>query len=72
MEPQQQSRADEQRQLDHVRRELVSEFGDRLPTSEVEARFGAIVHEFDEAPVRTFVPVLARRRVRQQLLSAQG
>jgi hypothetical protein len=66
-----QSRDDEQRQLEHVRRELVDEFGDRLPPSELDARFGAIVREFDEAPVRTFVPVLARRRARQ-LLSAQG
>lgn len=58
---------DEQRQLEHTKRDLVVEFGDRLPSAEVGARFDAIVAEYAEAPVRTFIPVLARRRVRQEL-----
>lgn len=69
MNPQSSTRSapDERRQLDHVRRELLSEFGDRLSADELDARFAAIVQEFDEAPVRAFIPVLARRRARQQL-----
>ena len=59
---------DEQRQLESARRDLVLEFSGRLPADEVEARFDAIVSEFEHAPVRTFVPVLARRRVRQVLV----
>ena len=56
---------DELRQLESVRSELLREFGAR--PDDVNARFDAIVHEFDGAPVRTFVPVLARRRVREEL-----
>ncbi len=59
---------DEQRQLASARRDLVQEFSGRLPADEVGARFDAIVAEFEGAPVRTFVPVLARRRVRQVLV----
>ena len=59
------SQDDELRQLESVRSELLREFGAR--TEDVNARFDAVVHEFDGAPVRTFVPVLARRRVREEL-----
>ena len=60
---------DELRQLEHAKRELVVEFRDRLPAEQVTARFDRIVAEFEGAPVRTFIPVLARRRVRQELIS---
>lgn len=58
---------DERRQLDRLREEVTREYGARLDPAQVAARFDAIVREFDGAPVRAFVPVLARRRVRQEL-----
>jgi hypothetical protein len=60
---------DERRQLESAKQDLVLEFGDRLPSDQLTARFDAIVAEFEGAPVRTFIPVLARRRVRQELIS---
>jgi hypothetical protein len=61
------SDADEQRQLDAARRDLVAEFADRVSEAEVTARFDEVVHTFDGAPVRTFVPVLAGRQARERL-----
>ena len=61
---------DEKRQLESLRIDLQREFEGRMPAEEVSARFDAIVGEFDGAPVRTFVPVLARRRVRQEMTGA--
>jgi hypothetical protein len=58
---------DEQRQLDAACRDLVVEFGERLPESDVAARFSEIVRRFEEAPIRTFIPVLAQREARAQL-----
>lgn len=60
---------DEQRQLDDARAALVSEFAGRLPESEVAERFGDIVCEFQAAPIRGFVPVLAQRKARERLRS---
>jgi hypothetical protein len=60
-------RDDELRQLESARRDLVQEFQDRLSVDQVSSRFDAIVAEFDDAPVRTFVPVLARRRAHREL-----
>jgi len=60
---------DEQRQLESVRRDLVRQY-DRLAPEHVSARFDAIVAEFAGAPVRTFVPVLAQRRLREELAGA--
>lgn len=58
---------DEQRQLEAARAALVSEFAGRLPEDEVAARFGEIVAEFQTAPIRGFVPVLAQRKARERL-----
>jgi hypothetical protein len=58
---------DEQRQLETARRDLVAEFADRVPESEITARFDAIAGQYAEAPVRTFVPVLVGRQARQSL-----
>ena len=58
---------DEQRQLEAARAALVSEFAGRLPEDEVAARFGEIVAEFEAAPIRGFVPVLAQRKARERL-----
>jgi hypothetical protein len=63
-------RDDEQRQLESARRDLVQEFQDRLAPEQVSSRFDAIVDEFDGAPVRTFIPVLARRRARRELATS--
>ena len=64
--------SDEQRQLDRIRQELLSEFGARLSPTVIDARFDEIVRAFDRARGRAFVPVLARRRVRQLLVTAAG
>ena len=58
---------DEKRQLDRARRDLVTEFADRVPPHEVEARFDEILRQFEGAPVRSFVPVLAGRVARERL-----
>ena len=58
---------DEQRQLQRTCQDLVREFGDRIPEADVQERFSEIVHRFDGAPVRSFVPVLAGRAARQRL-----
>ena len=65
-------RDDERRQLESARLDLVQEFQDRLSSDQVGARFDAIVADFDGAPVRSFVPVLARRRARRELSSTSG
>ena len=64
-----QTRDDERRQLDSVRRDLEREFAGRTSPEVVAARFDAVVAGFADAPVRTYVPVLARRTARQQLSS---
>lgn len=56
---------DDETTLQHARADVVRRYGDRLP--DVAERFDAIVAEFDGAPVRTFVPVLAERRLRRLL-----
>ena len=58
---------DEQRQLTAAREDLVLEFADRLDGAAVTARFEQVVAGFEGAPIRTFVPVIARRVARQEL-----
>jgi hypothetical protein len=60
---------DEQRQLEAARAALVSEFAGRLPAEQVAERFADIVREFEAAPIRGFVPVLAQRKARERLRS---
>ena len=62
---------EEHRQLEHVRAELVREFAGLLSAEDVEWRFRRIVGDFDGAPVRTFVPVLAHKRAREVMRPAQ-
>lgn len=57
---------DERRQLEHLRSEMLRERGE-LTVAHVNALFDRIVAQFDGAPVRTFVPVLARRHLRGEL-----
>lgn len=61
------SDADEQRQLASVRAELLREFGETLGEDQVQERFAATVGQFDGAPIRSFVPVLAQRSARLAL-----
>ena len=58
---------DEVRQLANVQADLQREFGDPAVADQVERRFRETVARFDGAPIRSFVPVLAQRRVRQDL-----
>ena len=58
--------ADEVRQLEELRRELLRDFGEMAP-ARLNAMFDAVVAGFETAPIRTFVPVLVRRRLRLDL-----
>ena len=58
---------DEERQLQRVRDELIREFGAGLSEQVVEEHFCALVRDFEGAPVRAFVPVLAQRAARERL-----
>ena len=58
---------DEHRQLAALHAELLREYGERYGADAVSARLTQIVAEFEGAPVRAFVPLLAQRRVRQEL-----
>jgi hypothetical protein len=61
---------DETRQLEAVRRDLLREYGDVAPEV-VDERFAAVVQAYEQAPIRSFVPVLARRRLREELSQAR-
>ena len=63
---------DERRQLAAACQDLVREFGERLPEREVTARFEEIVHRYDEAPIRSFIPVLVAREARTSLRELAG
>ena len=57
---------DEHVQLAHVREDLRREFP-AVPPDVVEEHLTDVVHAFDDARVRSFVPVLAQRQARQRL-----
>lgn len=61
---------EERRHLAAVEKDLVAEFATELDEDTVVRRWSAIVREFDGAPIRDFVPVLARKRARQELRQA--
>lgn len=63
---------DERRQIESLRAEVLREYGRQLGERSVTERFDAIVADFDDAPVRSFVPLLAQRRARQELGQAAG
>ncbi|MGB8650232.1 MAG: hypothetical protein WCD35_06185 [Mycobacteriales bacterium] len=58
--------SDERRQLDHVREDLMQEFAD-VPPEVVQDQLSDALRAFTRAPVRAFVPVLARRGARERL-----
>jgi hypothetical protein len=62
------SRQDEHRQLAHVKDDLLREFA-ALPPAVVDEQISLVVRGFTQAPVRSFIPVLVRRRVRDRLRS---
>jgi hypothetical protein len=57
---------DESRHLQHLEDDLVREL--HLEPDVVHAAVTRVLADFEAAPVRDFVPVLAARRVRQELL----
>ena len=57
---------DEQRQIAHVRDDLVREF-QSLPVEVVQEQVTRMTASFTAAPVRSFVPVLVRRGARARL-----
>ena len=63
---------DERRQLAAACNDLVREFGERLSETDVMAQFERVVHEYDAAPIRAFIPVLAVRQARSQLRELAG
>jgi arsenate reductase (thioredoxin) len=55
------------RRLEQLLPRLVEEFADAKPAEEIRACADAILSEFDDVPVRTFVLTLAERRARDCL-----
>lgn len=66
MIPDPRQHADEQRQIAHVRDDLIREFA-TLPATVVQQQVEQQLHVFDAARVRSFVPVLVRRGARERL-----
>jgi arsenate reductase len=60
-------RSGHQRRLTQLLPALVGEFGDSRPADEIRACADAILSEFDDVPVRSFVLTLAERRIRDCL-----
>jgi hypothetical protein len=62
---------DDQTQLLRAREAALAKYADLTDPAVVAAHFDAIVEEFAEAPIRTYVPVLAERRLREVLVPKQ-
>jgi arsenate reductase len=62
-------RSAHERRLEQLLPSLVAEFGETKPAEEIRACADAILGEFDDVPVRTFVLTLAERRARDCLRS---
>ena len=61
-------RSTHERRLEQLLPRLVAEFADAKPAEEIlEPALDAILSEFDDSPVRSFVLTLAERRVRDCL-----
>lgn len=58
---------DETRQLDAARRRLHARWAEQLDPAQVDAAFAAVIADFEDVPVRAFVPLLAQRRADEQL-----
>ncbi len=53
--------------LPALRDDLVREYGATVPTAVIERAARQALAEFDDVPIREFVPVLAWRRARSRL-----
>jgi hypothetical protein len=60
------ARADENRQLEHVKEDLHREFA-ALSEAVIDEQVSRLIRAFTKAPVRSFVPVLVRRKARESL-----
>lgn len=60
-------RSGHQRRLAQLLPSLVQEFGEAKPAEEIRACADAILSEYDDSPVRSFVLTLADRRIRECL-----
>jgi arsenate reductase len=60
-------RSGHQRRLTQLLPSLVDEFGEAKPAEEIRACADAILSEFDDVPVRSFVLTIAERRIRDCL-----
>jgi arsenate reductase len=60
-------RSGHQRRLTQLLPSLVDEFGETKPAEEIRACADAILSEFDDVPVRSFVLTIADRRIRDCL-----
>ena len=60
-------RSGHERRLAQLLPSLVNEFGATKPAEEIRACADAILSEFDDAPVRSFVLTIAERRIRDCL-----
>lgn len=58
--------ADETRQIEHVTDDLAHEFSS-LPRKLIDEQVSQVTEGFQQARVRSFVPVLVRRGVRERL-----
>jgi hypothetical protein len=60
-------RSAHERRLEQLLPRLVQEFAETRPAEEIRACTDAILSEFDDSPVRSFVLTLAERRARDCL-----
>jgi hypothetical protein len=64
-------RSGHQRRLAQLLPSLAEEFADAKTPEEIRACADAILNEFDDAPVRSFVLIVAERRIRECLREDQ-
>jgi arsenate reductase len=65
-------RSGHQRRLAQLLPSLASEFGERKKPEEIRACADAVLEEFADVPVRSFVLTLAHRKARERLNAGEG
>ena len=63
---------DDHTQLLRAREAALARYADSTSRADVAAHFDTIVEEYAGARIRTYVPVLAERRLRQVLVPRQA
>ncbi len=58
------------RAISIVEERLTEEFGDRVSSEEITSRTRASLHRYHNARIKTFVPVLVHREVREDVRAA--